>query len=436
MSWTGNHQKRKTALERFLSIFAAVHREEALTALLMMMNIFILLTAYYIIKPVREALILSGPGAEIKSYAGAGQAILFWLLLPFYGAFAGRVNRVRLLNGVTAFFISNLLIFYFLGRLGVQFGVAFYLWVGLFNLMMVAQFWALATDIYSQEQGRRLFAVVGVGGSLGAIFGSAVADRLFKPLGPNSMMLLAAGVLSICIILTTWIHYRESDHDPERQQLAAQAIGSSGGFHLVLKDRYLFLIAILILLANLVSSTGEFILGKMVAQQMKTPDAIGQFYADFYFWVNIVGVALQMFAVSRIMKYLGITPALFFLPLIALSSYGAIAFAPVLQFVRFIKIAETSTDYSIQNTARHALFLRTSREAKYKAKAAIDSFFWRAGDALSGVLVFIGTRLAFGLRSFAMVNAIFVLVWLGVAIAITRYREQGVVSQQEVRRVA
>src|SRR5439155_1486317 len=93
-----------------------------------MLNVFILLTAYYIIKPVREALILSGPGAEIKSYAGAGQAILFWLLLPFYGAFAGRVNRVRLLNGVTAFFISNLLIFYFMVRLGVQFGVAFYRW--------------------------------------------------------------------------------------------------------------------------------------------------------------------------------------------------------------------------------------------------------------------------------------------------------------------
>ncbi|HYR44658.1 MAG TPA: Npt1/Npt2 family nucleotide transporter, partial [Terriglobia bacterium] len=408
MPWTDNHQKRKTALEGLLSICAPVHREEALTAFLMMMNVFILLTAYYIIKPVREALILSGPGAEVKSYAGAGQAILFWLLLPFYSAFAGRVNRVRLLNGVTAFFISNLLIFYLLGRIGVQLGVVFFLWVGLFNLMMVAQFWALATDIYSQEQGRRLFAVVGVGGSLGAIFGSEVAHRLFKPLGPYSMMLLAAGVLSICIILTTWIHYRESDHDPQREQLAASAIGSSGGFHLVLKDRYLFLIAILILLANLVSTTGEFILGKMVAEQLKTPVAVGQFYAEFFFRVNIVGVALQVFGVSRILKYLGIGPALFFLPLIALCSYGAMVFVPVLQFIRFIKIAENSTDYSIQNTARHALFLRTSREAKYKAKAAIDSFFWRAGDAFSGLLVFIGTRLAFGLRSFAMVNAIFV----------------------------
>src|SRR2546427_11194977 len=114
VSWTDNHHKRKTALQHLLSIFAPVHREEALTTFLLMMNVFILLTAYYIIKPVREALILGGAGAEIKSYAGAGQAVLFWLMLPAYSAFASRVNRLRLINGVTAFFLTNLLLFYLL----------------------------------------------------------------------------------------------------------------------------------------------------------------------------------------------------------------------------------------------------------------------------------------------------------------------------------
>jgi ATP:ADP antiporter, AAA family len=254
---------------------------------------------------------------------------------------------------------------------------------------------------------------------------------LFAPFGPYSMLLLAALLLSICMFLTAWIHHRESDGDPGRAQIAAQAIGSSGGFHLVMKDRYLFLIAILILLANLVSTTGEFILGKMVAQQMKTPVAIGEFYAGFFFWVNLMGAALQMFAVSRIIKYLGIGPALFFLPVVALCSYSVMAFAPILGMIRIMKIAENSTDYSIQNTAHHALFLRTSREAKYKAKAAIDSFFWRAGDALSGLLVFAGTKLAFGMRSFAIVNAAFVLAWIAVAIAIVRYQKHQ--PQREIR---
>ncbi len=192
----------------------------------------------------------------------------------------------------------------------------------------------------------------------------------------------------------------------------------------------------LILLANLVNTTGEFILGKTVVQYLKTPAQIGEFYAGFFFWVNVVGAVLQMFGVSRIMKYFGIGPALFFLPMIALCSYSLVALAPALAFIRLIKIAENSTDYSIQNTARHALFLRTSRESKYKAKAAIDSFFWRAGDALSALLVFMGSRLAFNTRDFAIVNAVLVLGWLFVALAIVRYRTEQRAAPSEVRQAA
>src|SRR5206468_5503665 len=111
-------------------------------------------------------------------------------------------------------------------------------------------------------------------------------------------------------------------------------------------------------------------------------------------------------------------------PVIALGSYSLLAFAPLLSLIRVAKIAENSTDYSIQNTARHALFLRTSREAKYKAKSAIDSFFWRAGDALSALLVFVGTALAFDTRGFAIVNAALIIGWLFVAVAIVRYRTE------------
>ena len=415
--------KGKSFLTALLSLFAPVRPNEAFTAFLLMLDLFVLLTAYYIIKPVREGLILGGAGAEIRSYTAAGQAVLFWFMLPLYNAYAARVNRLKLINGITAFFMSHLLIFYFLARLGVQFGVVFFLWVGLFNLMMVTQFWALATDIYTQEQGRRLFAIVGIGGSMGAIFGSAIAGWLFKPIGPYSMMLVAAGLLAICVVLTRWIHRRESNGNPQRAQMAMQSVGQSGGFQLVLKHRYLLLIAVLVFLANLVNTTGEFILGKAVTEQIKNPVAIGTFYAGFFFWVNVAGAVLQMFSVSRIMKYLGIAPALFFLPLISLCSYGLFAFLPVLGLIRVVKIAEDSIDYSIQNTARQALFLQTDRESKYKARAAIDSFFWRAGDALAGLLVFVGTKLAFGTRSFALLNMVFVAGWLLVARAIMRSRK-------------
>src|SRR5262245_58916476 len=246
-------------------MFTTVYRGEGLTALLLAANVFILLMAYYIIKPVREALILSSAGAEIKSYAGAIQALLFLVIVPLYSAYASRTSRVRLINGVTAFFISNLVIFWILGRMQVQLGVVFFLWIGLFNLMLVAQFWAFVNDIYTELQGRRLFAIVGSGSSLSGIVGAHVAKRLFKSIGPYSMMLLTAAMLAVCMLLTTWIHRREGAGE-RRSKAAQQPIGTSGGFQLVLQHRYLFLIAIMVLLSNLVNTTGEFILGKTVAE--------------------------------------------------------------------------------------------------------------------------------------------------------------------------
>jgi AAA family ATP:ADP antiporter len=394
-----------------------------------MVNVFTLLTAYYIIKPVREALILSGQGAEVKSYAGAGQALLLLLIVPLYSAVASRVNRVTLINGITAFFISNLIVFYVLGRMQYSIGIVFFLWVGLFNLIVVAQFWAFANDIYTQEQGKRLFPIVGIGSSLGAIFGAQLAGLLFKPMGAYSMLLVAAGALGFCMILTNWAHLRERRRNQTGARVAERPIGTTGGFHLVFQNRYLLLIAILVLLSNFAKTTGEFILGKELLQhaaaQGANPQAfIGEFYADFYFWINLLSAGLQMFVVSRIMKYMGIATALFFLPIIALGSYGTIAIVPLLNFIRVAKIAENSTDYSIQNTARQALFLRSSRQAKYKAKFAIDSFFARAGDALSALLVFVGTQLAFNIRHFAAVNATLVFVWLVVAFAILQLRKR------------
>lgn len=257
------------------------------------------------------------------------------------------------------------------------------------------------------------------------------------------MMLVSAALLAVCMLLTNWIHHREKQqveaaHAQRKIEVTERPLGSVGGFQLILKSRYLLLVAFLVLLSNCVNTTGEFILGKTVAAQAQTVVAgsteeaaaaeksyIGLFYADFFFWVNLVGAALQMFLVSRIMQHLGTGIALLFLPIIALGSYAMLAFIPILSLIRVAKIAENSADYSIQNTARHALFLPTSREAKYKAKSAVDGFFWRAGDALSGLFVFAGTQLALSIRTFAGINVVLVVVWIVVAVAIVRQLKNG-----------
>ena len=430
---------RPSLVEKFLSLFAEVRPGEGVTALLLMANVFTLLTAYYIIKPVREALILGESTAEIKSYASAGQAALLLLIIPLYSAVARRINRVWLINGVTAFFISNLVLFFALGQMGAKLGVVFYLWVGLFNVMIIAQFWAFANDLYSKKKGERLFGLIGIGASVGAILGAFIASRLFEPIGTYAMMLVTAVLLGLCVILTSVVNRREKQHpDPslasERSEKENKdaALGGPGGFQLIFKSRYLLAIAFLVLLSNFVNTTGEFILGKTVESHAESTVAvadqknyIGQFYADFYFWVNLMGALVQIFAVSRIMQYLGTGAAVLFLPILALGSYAIIAFIPLLSWIRMAKIAENTTDYSIQNTARHALFLPTSRDAKYKAKTAVDSFFWRMGDAFSGLLVFIGTGLALSVRAFAVVNIVLVGVWLVLALVIARSLKQG-----------
>ncbi len=192
------------------------------------------------------------------------------------------------------------------------------------------------------------------------------------------------------------------------------------------------MIALLILLLNGVNTTGEFILGKLVTAEAvavagAASDAsaqikqfIGSFYGNFFGWVNLISFLFQLLLVSRIFKYIGVRGAMFILPCIALGSYSLLIFMPMLGIVRIAKIMENSTDYSIQNTARHALFLPTSREAKYKAKAAIDTFFWRMGDLLQALIVFVGVQLAFEIKHFALVNVVLVVVWLCIVVAINR----------------
>jgi len=161
---------------------------------------------------------------------------------------------------------------------------------------------------------------------------------------------------------------------------------------------------------------------------------IGEFYGRFFAWVNFLGFALQLVVVSRLFNYLGVRGTLFVLPVVAAFTYGMTAAVPLLGIISLVKVLENSTDYSINNTAKHALFLPTSREAKYKAKQAIDSFFWRAGDMLQAVVVFAGVQLAFGIRGFAAINLAFIGVWIAICIGIAR--EHRKLTAEEPKRVA
>ena len=431
----------KTPIERLLAPMADVRRHEVASVLLLTLLVFLLLAAYYLLKTVREVLILTEGGAEVKSYSSAGQAVLFLFLVPAYGAFASRVSPVKLVTTVTLFFAAHVVLFILAISAGLRVGVVYFLWAGIFNLMVIAQFWAFANDLYTEEQGRRLFPLIGVGASLGAWLGAVRAGTLIEASSPSRLLAGATVILLISAALVPLIHRVASRH-PEGSEEARSTeapLSRDGGFEMIRRDRYLMLIAAMMLLVNVVNTTGEYLFGRYIVEQANTlfsgtdPDAVaarerfvGETYSRLYSNVNLLGFLLQMFAVSRIVKWLGVGPALLLHPLTALAGYLLLLRSPSLPLLNVVKIADNSLDYSLGNTTRQVLWLPTSRAAKYKAKQAIDSFFVRMGDVASAGLVFTGERLALTVPAFAAIIVVLTLGWLGVVVLLTALRTQRV----------
>jgi len=448
-------------LRRVLALFAPVKRAELITVLILMVNVFVLLSCYYVLKVVREPLILLGGGAELKAYASAGQTLLLVAVIPAFSWLSNRVSRVRLLTTMQLIFIGCLIAFGVLAQAHAPIGLAFYLWLGIFNVLVVSNFWSFANDLYSEEQGKRLFAVIGVGASIGAIIGAFVPHLLNDAIGPTGLILVAAGGLGVSIVLYRVVDHRERERERSARvapRAAEPKPSTKGGFALVMKDRYLRLLAAMVVIAMVINTTGEYVIGKMATERSEVyatetvaaagaaakpdakPDAkhdakhdgkdkptdpreaaqteyLSKFYSEYYGLVNLLSFLLQAVVVARLLTKLGIRRALFIMPLVVLGGWFALLLFANVTMVRIEKTTENSLDYSLHNTIRHAVFLPTDRDAKYKGKAAIDSFFFRIGDVIAGLgVVFLLVEvLGLGVRAFAVMNVILAVGWLLLA---------------------
>jgi len=420
----------RTRLDRALALFTDVHAGEGATAVLMLVNVFLLLVCYSVIKTVREPLILLGGGAEVRSYAAAGQALLLMGFVPLYSLVASRVGRLKLIVGVTLFFVACIELFALAVSARIPYvGVAFFIWVGIFNISLVAQFWSFANDIYRREAGDRLFPVIMIGMTAGAPLGSIVAARLFHAgLTPQIILQVSALLLTLSVGVYVLINRRETGRT---QAESSEPLAPAGGFALVLRNPYLRLVAVLVVLLNIVNTTGEYVVARLLTAHVAELAAaspgfnkqafIGAFSGEYQFWVNVTALLLQAFVTSRLVKIRGLQGALLALPLIALGGYSLIAAGVGFTAVRWLKTAENATDYSIMNTARQLLWLPTTREEKYKAKQAVDAFFVRAGDVVSAMVVYAGTQLMhLGPSQFAMVNVVLTVLWISVAFRLLR----------------
>jgi ATP:ADP antiporter, AAA family len=427
---TKDDEGRPGALDRALRPFGDVRAGEGATVLLMCLNVFLLLMAYYILKTAREPLVLLAGGAELKSYAAAAQAVTLVAYVPLYGWVAQKLPRQRFLAAVILFFVGCIQLFYLGHRAGMPYlGFIFFVWVGIFSLTTIAQFWSYANELYTRPEGERLFPLIAIGSTAGAPLGAAAAARMFgHGRSPFLMMEVAAAVLLVHLGLYRVIAARMAAR-PGRP--AAEPIKAGNGFALVLRSPYLRLVALLLVILNIVNTVGEFILGQAVvahADAQQALDAsfnkeayIGAFYGHYFLLTNLAAIALQAFVVSRLVRRFGLRGALYALPLVAVCAYGTAAAGAALGLLLYVKVAENGTDYSVMNTAKQMIWLPTSREEKYKAKQAIDTFFVRAGDMLAAGVVFLGTHIVQrGVPGFARLNMLFVLVALGVAVLLVR----------------
>ncbi|NJD32002.1 MAG: hypothetical protein FIB04_08960 [Gammaproteobacteria bacterium] len=426
-----------------LRIVTVVQPSETTKALLLALNSFLLIFGYYQIKAAREGLLLAAHPASIKAYLAIPQVFLLVLVVKGFSHLSSRLPRHLLITWVTLFCVGNLLFFYALGWVGVPvsiMGVVFFVWIGIFNLTIPAQFWGFANDIYTEQEGKRLFPLIALGASLGGGAGPMAARQVIPVIGCYGMMLVTAVFLCATVALTWAIHARDVRESLDRPHAPAvdrvSPLDPGGGFRIVLQSRYLLLIAAMVVVYNYINAAGEFMFSELQRQTAirelgasgdaeQLQNYIGAAFAGYQWLGNVIGLGVQLFLVSRVLRWAGIGGALLVLPLMALGGYGVAAFGASLLLLKWVKAAENGVDYSLMKTARSALFLVTQREEKYKAQAAIETFCVRAGDTLCAVVVWLGTAIVpLSIEGFAAANVAAVCLWIALCLMIVRERKR------------
>ncbi|MFK8050108.1 MAG: Npt1/Npt2 family nucleotide transporter [Halioglobus sp.] len=423
-----------TPTERFLSLFTTLRQGEGRGALLLCLQSFSLLFSYYLMKVIREPMILADGSAELKSYSTAMQAVLLMLIVPAFARLYQRIShrdeKHPIYRNTLMFFVVNLLLFAAAYQMGWRVGIVFYVWLGIFSVMVLSLFWAFATDLYNLKSGQRIFPLIAAASALGALAGSGFASWLDMRIGHHGIMLLSAALL----LLPWWISASTEQNIPAGSSAVVYKAEEENpypileGFHIVWRSRYLTLIACFVIVLNLINTNGEYILATFVTQGADAvaqegasakSDFITEFYSSYLFLTTMISFLIQLFLVSRIYDRIGIRGALYVLPILMLANYSFIALVPVLAVIRYTMVAENSINYSLQTTTRHALFLPVAREEKYVGKHTIDTFFFRVGDVLSGGFVYvISAIIGLGIISFVTANIVLALILLLLSRAI------------------
>ena len=391
---------------------------------------FCVLSSYYIIRPVREEMAV-GSGANTIPYLFIGTFVTMIFATSIFGWVASRFPRRQFLPWVYLFFIANMLIFWAVfsqlrgsGSDYVWLGRVFFVWVSVFNLFVVSVFWSFMADIYTREQGRRLFGFITSGGSIGALVGGVVTSALVTRIGFQNLIPIAAAVLLVAVFcisrLKHWVHEEHRDEIDATVE-SAEPLGGTplAGLTHLFSSKYFLGIALMSVVASLLGTALYMFRAELIETAILSPDARTQFFSNMNIAQNALALIAQMFLVKQVVTRFGIGRSLFLFPIASIIGFAILAFDPTLMAVAILDVVRRGLGFGFAKPSTDMLYSVVTPEEKYKTKNAIETAVYRGGDVVGTWSIKLLSALGMGMAAisvvmlpFAIVSAI-VALWLG-----------------------
>ncbi len=396
---------------------------------------FCLLAGYYVLRPLRDEMAIVGGVRNLQWLFTATFAAML-AAVPLYGAVVARLPRKRFIALVYHFFAANIAIFWVLFAFDVgtqHVARVFFVWISVFNLFAVSIFWSYMADLFSSEQGKRLFGFIAAGGSAGALFGPAVTVWLVGPLGPANLLIVAAVLLEAAVLCARALERAAPARDTAVTAASAGSDASNApemgggalaGIALLARSPYLAGIALWVFLLSLAGTFLYFEQATIVAAASDDPAVRTRIFASIDLAVGILTVSLQFFATGRLMSRFGVGPAAGFLPLVFAAGFALLAASPLLFVVIAFQAIQRTANFAISNPAREVLFTVLAREEKYKAKNVIDTVIFRGADAACGWLFATLRSAGLELSAIALATVPVAALWFVLALALGRAQER------------